>query len=342
MPDRRTDNVTDCSLDLTIVIASYNTRELLRNCLASVYWHTQGISFEVICVDDNSPDGSAAMVAEMFPQVVLVRNATNLLYARNCNLGMKMSRARYACHLNSDTLLTSNAFAAMVRFMDEHPEIAACGPRLLNPDGSIQHCIRSFTGAGTFLLQALNWHKLFPNSRLMNRYYNADFDYSRPQQVQSIGTTAYVVRRSTWQQAGMFDERFRLSMVDLAYNFMLNQKGYKVFYTPCAEVIHFGGQSINQQASSSLRDQRDSFIQFNNSYDYFGSSKFSKSFVWLLVWMRFYLKLFELRLSSDKRVIKGPGAPSQECTREAAGGWDFSNPDIGKSERFSDLEKVAE
>jgi GT2 family glycosyltransferase len=140
----------------------------------------------------------------------------------------------------------------------------------------------------------------------------------------------------------MFDERFRLSMVDLAYNFMLNQKGYKVFYTPCAEVIHFGGQSINQQASSSLRDQRDSFIQFNNSYDYFGSSKFSKSFVWLLVWMRFYLKLFELRLSSDKRVIKGPGAPSQECTREAAGGWDFSNPDIGKSERFSDLEKVAE
>jgi GT2 family glycosyltransferase len=342
MPDRRTDNVTDCSLDLTIVIASYNTRELLRNCLASLYRHTQGISFEVICVDDNSPDGSAAMVAQMFPQVVLVRNSTNLLYARNCNLGMQMSRARYACLLNSDTLLTSNAFAAMVGFMDEHPEIAACGPKLLNPDGSVQHCIRGFAGAGIFALQALNWHKLFPRSRLMDRYYNADFDYSRAQQVQSIGTTAYVVRRSTWQQAGMFDERFRLSMVDLAYNFMLNQKGYKVFYTPCAEVIHFGGQSINQQATSSLRDQRDSFIEFSNSYDYFGSSKFTKGFVRLLVWIRFYLKLFELRLGSDKRVIKGPGAPSQECTREAAGGWDSSNPDIGKFERFSDLEKASE
>ena len=342
MPDRRTDSVTDCSLDLTIVIASYNTRELLGNCLASVYRHTQGISFEVICVDDNSPDGSAAMVAELFPQVRLVRNSTNLLYARNCNLGMKMSRARYACHLNSDTLLTSNAFAAMVGFMDEHPEIAACGPRLLNPDGSVQHCVRSFAGAGVFLLQALNWHKLFPNSRLMNRYYNADFDYSRPQQVQSIGTTAYVVRRSTWEQAGVFDERFRLSMVDLAYNFMLNQKGYKVFYTPCAEVIHFGGQSINQQAGSSLRDQRDSFIEFSDSYNYFGRSALTKGVVRLLVWMRFYLKLFEMYLSSDKRVIKGPGAPSPECARETSAGRGSASPKIGKPKTFSDLEKASE
>jgi GT2 family glycosyltransferase len=308
---------TEPFLDLTIIIASYNTRELLRNCIESVYRHTQGINFEVICVDDNSPDGSATMVAKLFPQVILVRNSENRWYARNCNLGMKMSRARYACHLNSDTLLTDNAFAAMVRFMDEHPEIAACGPKLLNPDGTVQHCIRSFTGAGTFLLQALNWHKLFPNSRLMNRYYNADFDYSRPQQVQSIGTTAYVIRRSTWEQAGMFDERFRLSMVDLAYNFMLSRKGYKVYYTPCAEVIHFGGQSINQQASSSLRDQRDAFIEFSDSYDYFGSNAITKGLVRLLVWVRFYLKMFEYRLSSDKRVIKGPGAPSQECAREA-------------------------
>lgn len=342
MPERRAEIMTESPLDLTIIITSYNTRELLRSCIESVYQHTQGVSFEVICVDDNSADGSAELVRELFPRVILVRNSQNQLYARNCNLGMRMSRARYACQLNSDTLLTSNAFRAMVCFMDEHPEVAACGPKLLNPDGSVQHCVRGFAGAGTFVLQALNWHTLFPDSRVMNRYYNTDFDYSRAQQVQSIGTTAYIIRRSTWEQAGMFDERFRLSMVDLAYNFMLNRKGYKVYYVPCAEVIHFGGQSINQKATSSLRDQRDAFIEFSNSYDYFGSSRFTKAVVRVAVWLRFYLKFCEYRLSSDKRVIKGPGAPSWKCAQQTAASWSPSSPKTGELDTLSELEEAAE
>jgi len=296
-------------LDLTIIIPSYNTRDLLRACLQSIYRHTRDITFEVICVDDASPDGSADMVAAEFPDVLLVRNQTGQYYAKNNNLGMRMSRARYACLLNSDTLLTSNAFAALVHFMDSHPDAAACGPKLLNPDGSIQHCIRGFAGAATFMLQAISWHRFFPRSKLMNRYYRTDFDYSREQIVESIGTTAYVVRRSTWETAGMLDERFPHAMVDLAYNAMLLSKGCAVYYTPCAEVVHFGGQSINQLVLRSIRDQRDAFIRFNNYYDYFGGSRASKALVRVGVWLRYYIKLMEYRFGSDKRVIKGPGAP---------------------------------
>ncbi len=265
---------TDAALlDLTIIIPNYNTRELLRNCLHSIYQHTSGISFEVICLDDNSPDGSADMVAECFPHAILVRNKQNLYYTRNNNLGMKMSRARYACLLNSDTVILDNAFAALVRFMDEHPEAAACGPKLLNPDMTVQHCIRRFAGVGTFFLQTLNWHRLFPNSRRMDSYYSTDVDYSQAQQVESLGTTAYVLRRSTWEQAGMLDETYRWAMADLAYNFMLKQKGYKIFYTPCAEVVHYGSQSMNQMALTALREQRDALIDFNRRYDYFGKSR---------------------------------------------------------------------
>ena len=112
--------------------------------------------------------------------------------------------------------------------------MAVCGPKLLNPDGSIQHHIRSFASLGVFFLQTLNWHKLFPRSKLMNRYYNTDFDYSKAQPVESIGTSAYVIRRSTWETIGMLDERFRWAMPDLAYNYTLRRKGYKLFYTPCA------------------------------------------------------------------------------------------------------------
>src|SRR5208283_2760397 len=213
--------MTELSLDLTIIIPSYNTRDLLRQCIKSIYQHTTGITFEIICIDDNSPDKSADMVAQEFPKVILVRNNINQFYARNNNLGMGMSRARYACLLNSDVMLISNAFQSLVGFMDDHPEAAACGPKLLNPDMTVQHCIRRFAGASTFLLQTLNWHKIFPRSRLMKLYYCTDFDYSKPQLVQSIGTTAYILRRSTWKQAGVLDERFRLAVVDLAYNYML-------------------------------------------------------------------------------------------------------------------------
>ncbi len=296
-------------LDLTVIIPSYNTRQLLRDCISSIYEHTRGIAFEIICIDDHSPDGSADMVAEAFPEVILVRNLANHFYVRNNNLGMRRSRARYACLLNSDTLLISNAFAALVQYMDEHPQVAACGPKLLNPDGSVQHCIRRFSGPATLVLQALNWHKLFPRSRLTDRYYATGFDYSRAQPVDSIGTTAYVIRRSTWEKAGMLDERFRLFVSDLAYNFMLKQKGYLVHYTPCAEVVHFGSQSVNQQAQSSLRELHDALIEFNEAYDYFGKSRASKLLVRLAVRARDCFKRAENRLSSDKRVIKGPGAP---------------------------------
>ena len=305
-------------LDLTIIIPSYNTRDLLRNCIQSIYQHTQGITFEIICLDDNSPDRSADMVAESFPEVILVRNKVNQFYAKNNNLGMRMSRARYACLLNSDTKLIGNAFAALVRFMDEHPEAATCGPKLLNPDGSVQHCIRGFAGMATFFLQTLNWHKLFPNSRIMERYYSTKVDYSKEQEVESLGTTAYMVRRSTWEKAGMLDERFSWFMADLAYNYMLIRKGYKIFYTPCAEIVHYGSQTVNQQPLTALRQQCKCFIDFNQAYDYFGKGRFSKAIVRLGVWIRYYTKVVGYHLSSDKRVIKGPGAPPKEVAAQVA------------------------
>lgn len=296
-------------LDLTVIIPSYNTRQLLRDCIASIYEHTSGITFEIICIDDHSGDGSADMVADAFPEVILVRNPVNQGYVRNTNLGMRMSRGRYACHLNSDTLLLGNAFRALVEYMDKNPLVAACGPKLLNPDRSVQHCIRHFSGPGTLALQALNWHKLFPRGRVAERYYATAFDYSKAQPVDSIGTTAYVIRRSTWENAGMLDERFRLFVSDLAYNFMLKKKGYPVHYTPCAEIVHFGSQSVNQAPQSSLRELHDALIAFNEAYDYFGRSRASKFLVRLAVRGRDYFKRAEYQLSSDKRVIKGPGAP---------------------------------
>jgi GT2 family glycosyltransferase len=300
------------ALDLTIIIPNYNTRDLLRLCLASIYQFTRDIRFEVICIDDNSSDASADMVVAEFPQVILIRNTTNQLYVRNNNLGMQMSQARYACLLNSDTKLIGNAFKALVHFMDEHPRVAACGPRLLNPDGTVQHCIRRFTGPATLILQAIGWHKFRAKSRSMRKLYALDFDYSKAQRVDSIGTTAFVIRRSTWETAGMLDDRFRLFVVDWAYNFMLLKNGFEVWYTPCAEVVHFGSQSVNQNAERSIRELHQALITFSDAYDYFGSTSWVKWIVRTAVQARCALKLAELRFGREKRVIKGPGAPVRQ------------------------------
>ena len=309
--------MTTLPLDLTVVIPNYNTRELLRNCLDSVYRYTEGISFEVICVDGNSPDGSADMVATDFPEVTLIRNESNESYARSVNKGIRMARGRYACLLDSDTLLIQNAFEPLVRFMDENPEVAVCGPQLLNPDGSVQHHIRGFANLSVFILQTLNWHKLFPKSKLMNRYYNTDFDYAKTQPVQSIGTSAYVIRRSTWEAVGLMDERFRWAMPDLSYNYMLHRQGFKVYYTPCAQVIHFGGQTASQDVLKALREQCRGLIDFSEAYDYFGEGRLTKAIVRWGIRFRYYTKVLGYYLSSDKRVIKGPGAPKREVASEA-------------------------
>ncbi|RZU41348.1 glycosyltransferase family 2 protein [Edaphobacter modestus] len=299
--------MTNTLLDITIIIPNYNTRELLKQCLTSIYDYTQGITFEVICIDDNSSDGSADMVAAEFPKVILVRNTSGQLYAKNNNLGMRMSRARYACLLNSDTRLIANAFQSLVEFMDKHPDAAACTPRLLNPDGTTQMCVRRFARMGTLILQGLNWHKLFPNGVVSTNYYASNFDHSREQLIEALGSTAFVIRRTTWEQAGMLDERFPLFQVDLAYCYMLKIKDYKIYYTPCADIIHFGSQSVNQKATASIRMQHQGFIDFSDHYDYFSSNPLTKFLIRQAVRLRYWLKLAEFHLSKDKRVIKGPG-----------------------------------
>ena len=100
---------------------------------------------------------------------------------------------------------------------------------------------------------------------------------------------------------------------------MLKQKGYTVYYTPCAEIVHLGSQSINQDALGSLRDQCLALIEFNEAYDYFGKSLIGKWIVRMAIMARYYLKVVEFYVSSDKRVIKGPGAPSKEQAERAAG-----------------------
>lgn len=294
-------------MDLSVIVASYNTKDLLHDCLKSIYDTTKQITFEVIVVDDCSSDGSAEMVTEAFPQVRVIRNATNLRYAKTNNVGLKAARGRYGLLLNSDVVVQPGAFETLVRFMDEHPDAAAAGPKLMNPDGSVQHCIRSFPNPVAMLFQSLSLHKIWPSNPITDSYYNTDFDYSRAQTVQSIGTTSFIIRRSTWETHGMLDERLTLAFVDLAYCHALGQHKQNIYYVPGAVVLHYSGQSINQNGLKEIRLLHRELRKF---YDYYIAEQhnpLSRKLIRAGIFFREKFKVLEYELTGDKRVFSTPG-----------------------------------
>lgn len=296
--------------DLSVIIASYNTRDLLRDCIESIIDSTKEISYEIIVVDDCSPDDSREMVAREFPQVRLVKNEFNQRYVKTNNRGLREAKGRYGLLLNSDTVVQSGAFDILVKYMDEHPDVAAGGPKLINPDGSIQHCIRNFVGLKEMLFQALNLHLIWPSNPLTEKYYNTKFAYDKPTQVPSIGTTAYIIRRSTWETYGMLDERFTLAFSDLAYNHMLGQNGQKIHMIPEAVVLHYGSQSINQNGIKEIRLQHEALRVFYENYIGKKDGPIKRAFVRASIKARYWMKVLEFKMSRSKRVLKGPGAPS--------------------------------
>ncbi len=299
--------MTQC--DLSVIIASYNTRDLLKACIDSIYSNTHEISYEIIVVDDLSSDGSPEMVRKSFPGVKLICNTENLKYVKANNAGLRACVGRYAILLNSDVEVKSKAFDILVAFMDNNPDAAAASSKLLNPDGSIQHCIRSFAGVFPMLCQTLNLHKVWPNNPITNRYYHTDFDYSRVQVIPHVGTTAFVIRRETWEQNGMLDERFEQFFGDFSYCYHLGQMKLKIYFVPDSEIIHYGSQSINQNGEKQIRDLHDSLRKFYDIYYAQGHWLGLQYFVRLGIFLRKYMKVLEFKLGKEKRIITGPGAP---------------------------------
>lgn len=300
------------SVDLSIIIASYNTCEILHACLTSINDNTKGITFEVIVVDDCSSDESTKMVRKHFPKTRLLVNSVNLRYAKTNNRGLKVAKGRYGLLLNSDVIVHPGAFKTLVKFMDEHPDVAAAGPKLINSDGSIQHCIRGFPNLLPMVFQSFNLHKLFPGNRFTEQYYNTRFDYNKTQPVESIGTTAFIIRRSTWEEYDMLDDRFSLAFVDLAYCLMLKREGQKVWYISESVVTHLGSRTIKMNGPKEIRLLHQALRDFYKYYYQGEHTIIVQRIVFIFIWFRQQLKLLEFKASKNKQVFGGIGINSNK------------------------------
>lgn len=265
-------------LDLGIVIASYNTRDLLRTCLHSVYAGRGDFTFDVCVVDNASSDGSAEMVAAEFPQVRLIANAENVGYPSANNQGLKAfgfaetpnprsDPPRFALLLNSDTELPPDALARMLEFMAEHPDAGAVGPKLVLPDGSLDlACRRSFPTPEVSFYRVAKLSRLFPRSRRFGRYNLTYLDPDQVTEVDSVEGAFMLVRAEAIAQAGLMDEQFFMYGEDLDWAYRMKAAGWKVYYNPSVTVLHIKRASTRHSPRARIEFYRAMGIFYRKHY----------------------------------------------------------------------------
>lgn len=232
--------------EASIIIVSFNTREVLRECLQSVLIETNGLAAEILVVDNNSSDGSPEMVEQDFPQVRLIRAGSNLGFASANNLALQQADGRYFVLLNSDAFFRPGALAASIRHMDENPGCGLAGGLLTGRDGGLQPSSRSFP---TFVDDAIVLTGLaarFPKSKFFGRFDRTWADPYEPAEVDWVPGAFCIIRPAALVRSGLFNPAFFLYYEEVDLCQRIKQAGYTIWYWPDISVVHIGGESSRQ------------------------------------------------------------------------------------------------
>lgn len=233
-------------MKFSVIIVSWNVRQDIINCLGSIYDYQSSRPFEVIIIDNASSDGSTQEIREKFPSVTCVSNNKNYGFAMANNQGIKLAKGEYLLFLNPDTIVHPGALDYLIDFMDDNKDVGACGPKLLNEDGSTQRSTREFPSyrGALYRFTFLKYFKIFKNS--YRSWLMKDFDHKSQEDVDQLMGAALLVRKSIIDKIDGFDENFFMyyEEVDLCYR--IKQYGWRIVFLPQACIAHLGGRSSQQ------------------------------------------------------------------------------------------------
>lgn len=249
-------------MDVSIIIVNWNTRDILYECLKSVFKQTNWVEFEVIVVDNASIDGSQKMVKSKFPQGTLIQNQSNRGLAAGTNQGIAVAKGRYVLLLNSDTVILDNSIADTVSFADAYPDAAVVGCRVLNPDKTLQPTCFMFPSILNMLLSSSYLYKVFPQSRFFGRERMTWWLRDDVRQVDVVTGCFMLVRREAIEDAGLMDERFFMYGEETDWCYRFRKAGWKILFTPSAEIIHLAEASSKQRKPVMVLQLRGSILLF--------------------------------------------------------------------------------
>lgn len=241
-------------LDLSIVIVSWNAKAYLLECLRSLKSEANSCQAEIMVVDNASTDGSVEAVQEEFPNVKLVATKANLGFAKANNIGIKQSAGKYICLVNSDVKVLPGCLAAMVDHVNRHSNVGLLGPKVFNPDFTLQRSCWKFPTLWNSLSRALGVDTLFPGLTF--------FPHHKTGVVEVLSGCFLMARREALDQVGLLDENFFMYAEDIDWCKRFGDAGWQAVYLPTATIIHFGGGSSSQAPVKFYIEQQRANLQY--------------------------------------------------------------------------------
>jgi GT2 family glycosyltransferase len=241
-----TDDASPSPIDVSLIIVSFNTCDCLRECLQTVRREQGDLRLEVFVVDNNSSDGSVAMVETEFPEVTIMRSEVNLGFGAANNLAMAAAKGRYIVLLNSDAFLCPGALQLAVQHMDEEPKAGLGGGRLVGRDHSWQPSARMFPTVLSDFLVSTGLAAKFPKSRFFGQFDRTWADPELPAEVDWVPGAFSILRPEALEKVGLFDPDFFLYSEEVDLCKRIQSAGFQIWYWPDIVVIHIGGESSRQ------------------------------------------------------------------------------------------------
>jgi len=299
--------------DVSIIIVSWNTVNLLRKCLQSIYDETKKYTFEIIVIDNDSPDDSADMVAKEFPEVKLIANKDNRGFAPANNQGLEIADARNILFLNPDTIVIKNAIEKIIEYIDENKKngvgIVTC--KLLNDDGTLQKSVNNFFSFWSSFFENRFFAELFKKLNT-EKTFMSYWDHSELREIDWSYGAVILITREVLEKVGYLDDRFYIYAEEMDYYLRARKAGYKAIFLPDVEIIHVGKSSSRQRRAAMFIQNYKSFYLFLKkhysflTYYAYRIRTFNFLFLWLIKYSVQYIvhKILSRSTEEDKNQIE--------------------------------------
>jgi len=252
---------------LSIIIVNLNTKNLLRDCLSSIYESDLRTKYEIFVVDNGSKDDSVKMVRANFPNVDVIANEVNLGFSKANNQAIKRCKGKYILLLNPDTVVNINTLEKMVSFMDNNKDIGILGPKIQYPDGNVQlTCARNFPDLLIEFFNVSKLAKIFPKNKLFGSYLMGYWNHLDSREVNLLSGACMLIKKEVFKDIGLLDESFFMFYDDVDFCYRAKMKGYKIYYYADTSIIHHGGASWKETRENM---QKTKLISYQSMYKYY-------------------------------------------------------------------------
>lgn len=265
---------------ISIIIVNYNSGEYLAKCVASIKNTIEAKDHEIIIIDNKSTDQSLDLAEKNNPNISILINKKNVGFSKANNAGIKKSRGDYLLFLNPDTELKDGAIYALLKFMQENSDAGACGPKVLNSDGTVQNqCKRGFPDPLSSFYYFSGISRVFPKSRVFGHYLMTCLDDNAVNEVDALSGACMLVKADFIKSIGGFDEAYFLYGEDLDLCYRIKEQGRRICYIPKAEIVHYGGVGSRTMSTQSIKQFYHSMFLF---YDKHYKNKYPAFVRWLV------------------------------------------------------------